>query len=83
MPIGEYATTGTLPPLGYRLPTLPPIDPPVGHYLLRNNQTPASTSPKVIGICPDVYVPLNHISPHHPLPPWAFIVSAAPAMPGK
>ena len=66
MPIGKYAASGRmLPLLSYDgVPTLPPIDPPVGRYPLRKNRTPAPTPPKIIGLRSDVYVPLDHASPH-------------------
>ena len=85
MPIGEYAASGRmLPSLSYDgVPTLPPIDPLVGRYPLRKNRTPAPTPPRIIGLRSDVYVSLDHTSPHHPLPPGAFIAAAATAMPGK
>jgi hypothetical protein len=65
------------------VPTLPPIKPPVGRYPLRKNRTPAPTPPRIIGLRLDVFNPLDHTSPHHPLPPGSFIVVAATAMPGK
>ncbi len=83
MPIGEYAASGMLPLLAYGLPTLPPINPSVGRYPLRKNQMLAPTPPRIIGLRLDVYVPLNHTSPHHPLPLGSFIAAAATAMPGK
>jgi hypothetical protein len=71
MPIGEYAASGRmLPSLSFDgVPTLPPIDPSVGCYPLRKNRTPAPTPPRIIGLCSDVYNPLDHTSLHHPLPP--------------
>ena len=85
MPIGKYAASGQMPPsLSYDgVPTLPPIDPLVSHYPLRKNQTPAPTPPRIIGLRLHVYVPLDHTSPNHPLPPRSFIAAAATAMPGK
>jgi hypothetical protein len=83
MPICEYAASGMLPLLAYGLPTLPLIDPPVGRYPSRKNQTLAPTPPRIIGLRSDVYVPLDHTSPHHPLLPGSFIAAAATAMPGK
>ncbi len=44
---------------------------------------PAATPPRVIGLRSDVFNPLDHTSPHHPLPPGSFIAAAATAMPGK
>ena len=44
---------------------------------------PAPTPPRIIGLRSDVYVPLDHTSPHYPLPPGGFIATAAAAMPGK
>ena len=85
MPIGKYAASGQmLPLLSFdEVPTLPPIDPPVGHSPLRKNRTAAPTPPRIIGLCSDVYNQLDHTSPHHPLPPRSFIAAAATAMPGK
>ena len=85
MPIGEYAASGMLPSLSYDgvpngVPTLPPINPPVGQYPLRNNRMPAATPPRVIGLRSDVFNPLDHTSPHHPLPPGSFIAAAATAV---
>ena len=42
---------------------------------------PAPTPPRIIGLRLDVYVPLDHTFPHHPLPLRAFIAAAATAMP--
>ncbi len=84
MPIGEYAASGMLPSLSFDgVPTLPPIEPPVGRYPLRNNRTPTPTPPRIIGLRSDVFNPLDHTSPHHPLPPGSFIAAAATPMPGK
>jgi hypothetical protein len=84
MPIGEYAATGMLPSQSFDgVPTLPPIEPPVGRYPLRKNRTPAPTPPRIIGLQSDDINPLDHTSPHHPLPPGSFIAAAATAMPGK
>ena len=43
----------------------------------------APTRPRIIGLRSDVYAPLDHTSPHHPLPLGSFIAAAATAMPGK
>ena len=85
MPIGKHVASGRmLPSLSYDgVPTLPLIDPPVGCYPLRKNRTPAPTPPRIIGLCLDVYAPLDYTSPHHPLPLGAFIAAAATAMPGS
>ena len=44
---------------------------------------PAPTPLRIIGLRLDVYNPLDHTSPHHPLPSGSFIAAAATAMPGK
>ena len=73
-----------LPSLSFdRVPTLPLIDPPVGRYPLRKNRTPAPTPPRVISLHSDVYNPLDHTSPHPPLPLGSFIAATATVMPGK
>ena len=78
MPIGEYAASGMLPSLSFDgVPTLPPINPPVGRYPLRNNRTPAATPLRVIGLRSDAFNPLDHTSPHHPLPPGSLPANVA------